>query len=255
MKKITLIAICLAVVCAFAGCTTGNAPDPASEPVSLGESAPAEPVILEDESENVDHEAVISSLGFLLAGTDWAQPGDIAAENMVVWYAYHVRETNLDNAEYMSKYLVEGQDEFFFPAAEFEAAVQETFGIDAEIFRENAEVYNEETRTYKVPTEMPDLAESTTVLTGAEINGDENKITFLLTVAGEEPVVRILTVLNNAGKITLVSYSGAEGFVAQDESEEVTEAESEALLEWEETGAETPEEAPATESEASTETK
>ena len=220
MKKLALIAICVAALCAFAACTTSRStPEPEATETDI-EEAPTivEQVAPEEDPDLIDHDDAIKSLGYLLDGPDWAKAEDLSIENLVAWYANDIKMSNADDADFMNQYFVEGEDEtdsgIFFPAKEFEEAITATFDIEPALLRENLDIYDEEAETYKHMGSLVDLMELNATLSRVAMNGEEHVIFFELKVPEAESTIRALTVVKENDNIRFVSYTNEDGTVS-----------------------------------------
>lgn len=227
MKKLLLIALCLAVVCSLAACSNGGKTDTSEPSDDTQVSEAPEQSAPEDIVESLDYDGFVTNLGSLTTDPGWEKVEDIPVDKLVMWYGYRVIAPQSDNAELMSFYMVEGKDGLFIPANEFEAEILRHFGLKAEHLRADTELFDEEAMTYATPAALFDLAETSYKITRIVDEVDFDVIYFDLTIAGAEPVERALTVVAGDKGTIYSSYTNGDGEVDAVPPEEDEESEGE----------------------------
>ena len=164
----------------------------------------------EVKAESADYLDTIQTLGWLLDRGDWESTDDLSARDMVMWYATFIGEQNASDEMYMSRYLVDGKDGFYFPQKELEDSVSFYFGIKPEQLRADPAVYDAEAQAYVTPAAVGPLAEKEIELTKIA-EGEAVVLYFDLRVEGTEDVQKKALTLRSGNPLVYVSYTTKSG--------------------------------------------
>lgn len=183
--------LCCVLVCT--GCRSEE-PAPAPSPAALARSVQAE-------EDSALYLGLIRRLDFLLEGEDWQSPEEIDKIYLTQWYLRRWILTQGEGGEFLvAPLLSANEDGLFFPEAELEAAIEESFGLDSQWLREDNLTYQPEEAGYRTAGAAGDLRQyDIDLLTAREEDGVLTLTFTLESDAGLPRQTKELTVRTNGG--------------------------------------------------------
>ena len=213
MKKITAIAITLALVIAlFAGCGA-ETPPPMDPPHDILVPVPLEPIEPDLPGAAIDYWAFITSLGYLLDGRTWAAPIDIDPESLIMWYVAYAQIRPADTyGDNESGYLT-------VPAENLERTIYQYFGLEASRFRSAIDtgVFDSDNKVYILANPIPEVIQSILLTRVEEMIGEPGLILNFSVTINQETADFILEVYrNDDDTFRFISLADGDGAFGRD---------------------------------------
>lgn len=208
MKKILSVIFILVIILSLSSCGSDSEVDKAhgdndqsseqivdaseepSENESDGESS--ESVNVNPDTESIDsnssavnpictnYKQIVTDLGYLLNDSrTWSSVDELSSSDFIMWYAVYLQNKHGDDEFYLSRYLIDGQDGFHFPASELETVVTSYFDVPVDKLK-NDILYNSQTDTYATSSAIGPMAEIDIVVNNADIVDGNVVIDFTL---------------------------------------------------------------------------
>ncbi len=133
MKKLISLFLVILILCALSSCAVTSPDESQGDTATLAtagaSSQAAPPSELPSDSDKAeadnaaavpDHDSLLRNLGALAVSGGWADPGDVSAEDLLIWFGSRALQNFSGD---MSQYEVEGKDCLYFPCFVFESEV------------------------------------------------------------------------------------------------------------------------------------